>query len=118
MLTKQQAAKISQWANHQQSLMKYGYMIKKIEKGDLAKIVKLVGRKEDYVNSLIPSNCAIVLFPNGYVNFWIQVKGWYGAEKDYVCFSPDSQKKKEEFIEIASKYIEVSIKEDLSYFNY
>ena len=119
MLTKQQTAQISQWKNHQQGLEQYGHIVKTMAKEDLAKIATLAGRKEDYVNSMIPNNCVIEIRPNDYVVIWIQIKGWYGAEKDYVCFSPDTKEKKQAFLEIANKYVkEDVVKEEVDYFPY
>lgn len=120
MLSKEQAQKISKWANHQQTLMKYGqFLTSPLSKDEIKKISK---RGESFVNNVIPSPCVVVLLPNKtenkfYCEFWMQVKGWYGEDKSYVYFSPTNTEEGKLFLSIAKKHLS-SLKEEANYFNY
>lgn len=120
MLDKKQAAKISKWASHQNTLTKYGHLVKTpLTKEELK---KLSSRKdEDFFDKIIPSPCVICMIPNKtenkfYPEFWLQVNGWYGADKEWVRFSPQDDEIKT-FLQIAKKHIS-SINEELNYFDY
>ena len=117
MLSKKQAQAISRWENHQQGLMKYGqFLTTALTKQEIAAIAD--DRDDKFVNNVIPTGCAVEITPeNPKCVFWMQVKGWYGEEKSYVYFTPDSEEKRNLFLKIAKKHLE-PINEDVNYFNY
>ena len=121
MLDKKQAAKITKWAGQQNELMKYGQFANApLTKEELKKL--LSERDEDFFDKVIPSPCVICMIPNNtenkfYPEFWLQVKGWYGTDKDWVRFSPNNESETKTFLQIAKKNIS-SINEELNYFDY
>lgn len=121
MLDKKQAAKISNWSTQQNALMKYGHLVKApLTKEEIKKIASK--RDENFLKNIISSPYVICMIPNNtenefYPEFWLQVKGWYGADKDWVLFSPNNESETKTFLQIAKKHIS-SINEELNYFNY
>ena len=123
MLDKKQAEKISQWTNHQQVLMKYGQFAKSSLTKEEVKALR-PERDEKFINSVILTPCVICMTPNKtedkfYPEFWLQVKGWYGQEKSWVCFSPNGKEEIKTFLKIAKKHLSsATIKEEVNYFPY
>lgn len=123
MLDKKQAEKISQWTNHQQVLMKYGQFSKSSLTKEEVKTLR-PERDEKFINSVILTPCVICMTPNEtedrfYPEFWLQVKGWYGQDKSWVCFSPQGKEEIKTFLKIAKKHLSsATIKEEVNYFPY
>lgn len=116
MLDKKQAQDISQWSGQQQSLMKYGqYLTSSLSKEELK--VLFPDRDERFLNNILPSKQVVEMHPNNLCVFWLQVKGWYGADKSYVYVQPHKTEDREKFLKIANKHIN-TIKEEVNYFNY
>lgn len=117
MLSKEQAKAISKWENHWKPLMKYGqFLTTPLTK---AEIISITQRDEKFVNNVVPTDCVVEIFPeNPKCVFWMQVKGWYGADKDYVMFTPDSEERRKTFLKIAKKHIDTLEEEETKYFNY
>ena len=117
MLDKKTAQEISQWANHQSGLMKYGqFLTTPLSKEEIKTIFS--GSEERFWNNVLPTKQVVELRPeNPKCIFWVQVKGWYGADKSYVMVQPDSEERRKLFLSIAKKHIN-TIKEDVNYFNY
>lgn len=117
MLDKKTAQEISQWTNHQSGLMKYGqFLTTPLSKEEIKKLFP--ERKENFWNNVLPTKQVVELRPgNPKCIFWVQVKGWYGADKSYVMVQPSNEEERNIYLAIAKKHIN-TIKEDVNYFNY
>lgn len=119
MLSKKEAKKISQWTGDINGLMKYGKKLTNLTDSEIKQILT-ARKREDLISNAIPNNCVAEFFPvkdKILCIIWIQIKGWYGADKSYVKFTPDTDEQKKLFLNIANKHaIKETLKEE--YFDY
>lgn len=120
MLAKDDAKKVSHWAGDVKDLMQYGIHLTPLTSEEIKTILTARDR-EDLIKSAIPSECVAELYPtnNGILcTLWIQIKGWYGADKSYVKFTPDSSEQRKLFLSIAKKHGKKAATLKEEFFNY